>query len=157
MKIIRQYALVRVTDDKRKWLEENGIDDSPMLQERDFIFLGEIPNMPEHCVVVGHESGRIYSGLHIENFAEVDTGTEDKSDRIALCILNGSPAEKIARSYGCTLAFAKKCVERKVKGHERYCSHEFFERLKRPGYGSLKACVSLWKDWHSIEGGSNGH
>ena len=33
-----------------------------------FIYLGEIPNMGGHCVVVGHESGKIYSGYHIENF-----------------------------------------------------------------------------------------
>jgi cell division protein FtsX len=33
-----------------------------------FIYLGEIPNMLGHCVVVGYESGKIYSGYHIENF-----------------------------------------------------------------------------------------
>ena len=33
-----------------------------------FIYLGEIPNMPGHCVVAGHESGKIYSGYHIDNF-----------------------------------------------------------------------------------------
>lgn len=34
------------------------------------IFLGEIPNMPGHCIVAGHESGRIYSGFHTETFKE---------------------------------------------------------------------------------------
>ena len=33
-----------------------------------FIFLGEIPNMLGHCVIIGHESGKIYSGYHTENF-----------------------------------------------------------------------------------------
>jgi hypothetical protein len=34
------------------------------------VFLGEIPNMPGHCVVAGHTSGRIYSGFHTEIFQE---------------------------------------------------------------------------------------
>jgi len=35
------------------------------------IYLGEIPNMPEHGVFAGHRSGRVYSGHHIEQFEEV--------------------------------------------------------------------------------------
>lgn len=33
-----------------------------------FIYFGEIPNMKGHCVLCGYESGKIYSGYHIENF-----------------------------------------------------------------------------------------
>ncbi len=40
-----------------------------------FIYLGEIPNMKGHCVVIGHGSGKIYSGYHIEDFRLV---TEDE-------------------------------------------------------------------------------
>jgi len=33
-----------------------------------FIYLGEIPNMKGHCVIIGYTSGKIYSGYHLENF-----------------------------------------------------------------------------------------
>jgi hypothetical protein len=36
-----------------------------------YIFLGEIPNMPGHCVVADHRSGQIYSGHHTEQFVEL--------------------------------------------------------------------------------------
>jgi hypothetical protein len=36
-----------------------------------YIFLGEIPNMPGHCVVADHSSGRIYSGHHTDHFVEL--------------------------------------------------------------------------------------
>lgn len=35
------------------------------------VFLGEIPNMPEHGVFVGYRSGRVYAGFHIRHFEEV--------------------------------------------------------------------------------------
>jgi hypothetical protein len=35
-----------------------------------YVFFGEIPNMPGHCVVGDHHSGRIYSGYHTDNFVE---------------------------------------------------------------------------------------
>lgn len=34
------------------------------------VFLGEIPNMPEHCVVF--VNGKIVFGYHTENFVEID-------------------------------------------------------------------------------------
>jgi hypothetical protein len=36
-----------------------------------YIYFGEIPNMPGHCVVADHRTGRLYSGYHAENFAEI--------------------------------------------------------------------------------------
>ena len=33
-----------------------------------FVFLGEIPNMPGHCVVAGFNSGKLYCRYHPENF-----------------------------------------------------------------------------------------
>lgn len=35
-----------------------------------FIFFGEIPNMPDHCVVMGYESKKFYAGFHTDNFIE---------------------------------------------------------------------------------------
>jgi hypothetical protein len=36
-----------------------------------YVFFGEIPNMPGHCVVADHRSGQIYSGYHTANFVEL--------------------------------------------------------------------------------------
>lgn len=36
-----------------------------------YVFFGEIPNMPGHCVVADHRSGQIYSGYHTDNFVEL--------------------------------------------------------------------------------------
>lgn len=36
-----------------------------------FIYLGEIPNMPGHCVVAEQSSGRICAGFHTECFIEL--------------------------------------------------------------------------------------
>ncbi|CAN5921307.1 hypothetical protein BH24BAC1_BH24BAC1_33450 [soil metagenome] len=36
-----------------------------------YIFLGEIPNMPGHCVVAEQQSGRLYAGYHTEHFIEL--------------------------------------------------------------------------------------
>ncbi len=36
-----------------------------------YVFLGEIPNMPGHCVVADHRSSRIYSGYHTDHFIEL--------------------------------------------------------------------------------------
>ncbi len=36
------------------------------------VFLGEIPNMPGHCVVARHLGGTVHSGYHTENFVELD-------------------------------------------------------------------------------------
>jgi hypothetical protein len=36
-----------------------------------YVFFGEFPNMPGHCVVADHRTGQIYSGYHTENFEEI--------------------------------------------------------------------------------------
>ena len=46
----------------------------PFADDLPLVYLGEIPNMPGHCVVAGTRSGRIYSGFHIETFIEIDEG-----------------------------------------------------------------------------------
>lgn len=67
----RQYALVKLTDFMKDWLRDNDQTDSPLLSEDIFIFHGEIPNMPEHCVVSGHKSGKVLSGYDTCNFIEL--------------------------------------------------------------------------------------
>ncbi len=43
----------------------------PFTPDGVYVFLGDIPNMPGHCVVADHRTGRVYSGYHTEGFAEV--------------------------------------------------------------------------------------
>jgi hypothetical protein len=47
----------------------------PFRAKETYVFLGEIPNMPGHCVVADYRSGQIYSGYHTDNFIEL-TGEE---------------------------------------------------------------------------------
>jgi hypothetical protein len=39
-----------------------------------YVFFGEIPNLPGHCVVADHRTGQIYSGYHTDNFVELTPG-----------------------------------------------------------------------------------
>lgn len=43
----------------------------PFIKDELYVFLGEIPNMGGHCIVVEHKTGKIFSGYHTENFSEV--------------------------------------------------------------------------------------
>jgi len=63
----RQYSLCKCVTDLVYVL---GLDDHM------FIYLGEMPNMEEHCVVAGYMSGKVYSGFHIDNFEEVNTNND---------------------------------------------------------------------------------
>jgi hypothetical protein len=71
MNIPRQYSLVRVEDWYKEHLVKGGNAKHPLAKGDLFVFLGEIPNMPGHCVVIDHSTGKVYSGFHIENFHEV--------------------------------------------------------------------------------------
>lgn len=64
----RQYSLVRFHSDR---LPAEYRDRYPFSADGVYVFLGEIPNMPGHCVVVDHRSGKVFSGYHTENFAEI--------------------------------------------------------------------------------------
>ena len=64
----RKLSLVKL---KKKWAAESTSKELPFIDDMPLIFLGEIPNMPEHGIFVGHRSGRIYSGFHIFQFVEL--------------------------------------------------------------------------------------
>ena len=38
--------------------------------DKRFVFMGEIPNMPEHGIVMEIDSNKILVGIHIENYME---------------------------------------------------------------------------------------
>lgn len=77
--MIRQYALVDLTDEYKDRYFKGGSKypyHRNLLGCGPYIFLGEIPNMPDHCVVISHRLGTIFSGCHIEDFREL---TEDET------------------------------------------------------------------------------
>jgi hypothetical protein len=64
----RKMSLVKL---KKKWAADPAIKKAPYFKDQPLIFLGEIPNMPEHGVFAGQRSGKVYSGLHIFQFSEL--------------------------------------------------------------------------------------
>jgi len=69
--IPRQYSLVKFDFDN---MEERFHCEYPFTRNDVYVFFGEIPNMPGHCIVADHKTGRIYSGYHTENFIELSEG-----------------------------------------------------------------------------------
>ena len=67
MKIPRRLSLVKPSPGVGKGKRVR----YPYARDIPLVFLGEIPNMPGHCVVVGVKSGRTYAGYHTENFVEL--------------------------------------------------------------------------------------
>ena len=68
---IRQYALVK---EKEEYFTVGA--NISANKDTAFVFLGEIPNMPGHCVVVEHlvkglNPGKIYTGFHTDRFQEL--------------------------------------------------------------------------------------
>lgn len=68
-KMPRQLSLVKFTPPKQSGTSRQRY---PFRRGVTYLFFGEIPNMPGHCVVVDRRTGRIFSGYHIENFVELD-------------------------------------------------------------------------------------
>ncbi|MDD5519610.1 MAG: hypothetical protein PHI84_02215 [Kiritimatiellae bacterium] len=66
--IPRKLSLVRfnATGLNKKMLKKY-----PFKKDDTYIFLGEIPNMAGHVVVLDIKKHKIYSGYHIENFVEL--------------------------------------------------------------------------------------
>jgi len=64
----RQYALVKLTDEEIAAHEKS----FSKVENNRYIYMGEIPNMPGHCIVAGVVSGKTYTGMHIKSYEEVD-------------------------------------------------------------------------------------
>jgi len=69
----RQYALVKFDFSSLPKEYHRGY---PFSANHRYIYVGEIPNMEGHCIVMD-EKGKIYTGYHTENFVEL---TEDEMD-----------------------------------------------------------------------------
>lgn len=75
----RKLSLVTLKDDIRMGLADADPDSSffKELQTRGnkqipvLVYMGEIPNMTGHVVVVGNVTGKIFSGYHVDLFREL--------------------------------------------------------------------------------------
>lgn len=68
MKKPRPLALVKIDKAKLKFFNKSYKKE---MGEGPYVFLGEIPNMPGHCVIVDARTGKISSGNHTVNFVEL--------------------------------------------------------------------------------------
>ena len=68
----RQYSLVEFDYNS---IAKKAHKSYPFQEGQAYVFLGEIPNMPHHCVVVNANTGQVYSCYHTKNFIEL---TEDE-------------------------------------------------------------------------------
>jgi len=59
---------------KPEWKDE---ENRPLDYNAIYIFLGEIPNMPGHCVVVDSSTDKIFSGYHTDRFGEFNDADDD--------------------------------------------------------------------------------
>ena len=66
--IPRRMALVKFDFDN---LHKKYHSDYPFNKNQRLIFMGEIPNMPGHCVLMDAVTTKLYSGYHTENFKEL--------------------------------------------------------------------------------------
>lgn len=48
-----------------------GATKHPFEPARTYVFIGELANMPGHCVVADSLSGQLFSGYHTELFVEL--------------------------------------------------------------------------------------
>jgi hypothetical protein len=94
-KLPRPLSLVRVDASR---LSDGSAADYPIRTDVTYVFLGEIPNMPTHCVVVEQQSGRLYAGYHSDNFIELSETRHETQLRIS-AILNKrcSECSKLSR------------------------------------------------------------
>jgi hypothetical protein len=64
----KKLSLVRF---EAPWLTSKQRRAYPFKQAGRYLFLGEIANMPAHCVVLDWKNNRTYVGYHTENFVEL--------------------------------------------------------------------------------------
>ena len=74
-KIPRQYSLVKVSEEWLRLIEDTQYTNDALYKEAKkyncFVFLGDIPNMTWHCVVISVKSGKVFSCYHTEDFEEL--------------------------------------------------------------------------------------
>ena len=73
-KEIPQYSMVIFVTE----VSEGFKNAYPFKKEHPYIYFGEIPNMPGHCIVMDHGTGKFFSGYHTEHFIEINEEVEKR-------------------------------------------------------------------------------
>ena len=63
---IEKLSLVRLSSSLNGEFKEFAV--KSLDEESVFVYLGEIPNQPGHCVVAGWRNGKVYSSRHVNEF-----------------------------------------------------------------------------------------
>ncbi len=69
-KMPRIMSLVRVSDEANDAYVKQLNGPHP-LQGLRLLFLGDIPNMPGHCVLLDHRTNKIHATWHTDSFVEL--------------------------------------------------------------------------------------
>lgn len=72
-KIPRQYSLIKLDPE---WLTKPNLKTYGETYLKTFgpppyVFFGDIPNMPGHCIIMSRDSGKFFVGYHSDNFVEL--------------------------------------------------------------------------------------
>lgn len=67
-KVPKKLSLVRFD---APWLSPQQRRAVPFTKSGVYLFLGEVANMPEHCVVMDYKANRTYVGYHTDNFIQL--------------------------------------------------------------------------------------
>jgi hypothetical protein len=67
----RRLALVKFRPPAEPALGNSKKIRYPFKEDEAYVFLGEIPNMPGHCVVAERIGGKLYAGYHSQLFTEL--------------------------------------------------------------------------------------
>lgn len=65
----KQYSIVKFDFES---INPEYHNNYPFTDDGRYIFLGDIPNMPGHCVVVDYMTGQVFCGYHTDSFIELD-------------------------------------------------------------------------------------
>lgn len=76
----RQYSYVKFVYED---LPEEYHAGYPFFKNVRYIYLGEIPNMPGHCIVMD-DDGKHYVGFHTENFKEISDEYPEDDDSVCV-------------------------------------------------------------------------
>lgn len=68
MKKPRPLALIKIIETQKNNFKKSYKKE---IGEGPYVFLGEVPNMPGHCVLVDWKTGKVTCGHHTANFVEL--------------------------------------------------------------------------------------
>lgn len=63
-----EFEFLSIVEFTPEFTPESQRKNCPLHEGRSYVFMGEMPSMPHHCVVFDYKSGQMYAGYHINLF-----------------------------------------------------------------------------------------